>query len=196
MSKFKYFWIVLAGLTPLSASGVNAQSFGAPIDILGPVQEDLIREVRQNPSSTGSRNTSPARYGKVSPKFINALQQCDNETIARHIALNRVVEDVYFYPPQLLRRAYQCGAISSARLEQMLNYQRRYFQIDQPGTTTNLTPPPKRSPGNNYPIAPKFIQALQNCDNGYISGYVAGRRAAKLPIPQQMLQKAQECGAI
>jgi tetratricopeptide (TPR) repeat protein len=49
MSKFNYFWIILAALSLLVTSKANAQSFGAPIDILGPVQEDLIREIRQRP---------------------------------------------------------------------------------------------------------------------------------------------------
>jgi hypothetical protein len=37
---------------------------------------------------------------------------------------------------------------------------------------------------------------LQTCDNDFITGYIAGRRAGKLPIPPQMLQRAQECRAI
>jgi hypothetical protein len=141
MGKFKYFSIVLAGLVPFTAWKANAQPFAAPIDLLGPMQEKTIQDLQQG-NSTRGRNRSPVRYGSIPPGFIPALQQCDNEKIARVIEARRVVEDVLFYPPKLLRRARQCGAISSARLEQLLNYQRRYFQIDQP-STTNLPAPSK-----------------------------------------------------
>ncbi len=70
-------------------------------------------------------------------------------------------------------------------------YRRNPAELTRPNTTT-----PKRSSVNSSPIAPQFIQALQNCNNSYIRGYVAGRRASNLPIPPQMLQRAQQCGAI
>jgi tetratricopeptide (TPR) repeat protein len=75
MRKFKYFWITLVALTPLTASKVNAQSFGAPIDILGPVQEDLIREVRQNPRRRQqSQPTFPQPSSSTNKLFDKGLQ--------------------------------------------------------------------------------------------------------------------------
>lgn len=70
-------------------------------------------------------------------------------------------------------------------------YRRNPSRVTRPNTTIT-----KRSSVNSSPIAPQFIQALQDCNNSYISGYVAGRRAYNLPIPSQMLQRAQQCGAI
>ncbi len=76
MSKFKHFWIILVALAPLTASGVNAQQFGAPIDILVPVQYDLIRRIRQNPDQTDSRSSSTDEHSQsIHPE---ASQNCDD----------------------------------------------------------------------------------------------------------------------
>jgi hypothetical protein len=196
MSKFKHFWIILTAFTPLTASGVNAQQFGAPIDLIAPVQEDIIRDLRQNPQPTNSRSSSGIRYSKVSPKFIKALQDCNNDYISRSIAARRVVENVLFIHPQLLQRAYQCGAISSNRHEQLLNYQGAYYQKKPVKAAYPNLSASKPSSTNNSVISPKFIQALRNCNNSFIRGYVDARRAYSLPIPLQLLQRAKQCGAI
>lgn len=192
MNKFKCFWIILAALTPLIASVANAQY----PDLIAPVQEDIIRELRQNPQSTYPQSSSGIRYSTVSPKFIRALQKCNNDYISRFIAARRVVEDVLFIHPQRLQKAYQCGAISSKRLEQLLSYQRAYPQQEPIKTTYPKTPVSKPASTKNSAISPKFIQALQECNKSFIRGYLDARRAHSLPIPMQLLERAQQCGAI
>lgn len=111
MNKLRHFWAILALVAPLAATKVHAQSFGAPIDLIAPVQEDIIRDLEQNGSS---KKPSPVQYRpSYSPDFIKALQECDNEEISGHISAQRVTEDVDFTHPLLLRRARECGAISS-----------------------------------------------------------------------------------
>ena len=51
MNKLRHFWAILALIAPLVATSVKAQSFGAPIDLIAPVQEDIIRDLEQNGSS-------------------------------------------------------------------------------------------------------------------------------------------------
>ncbi|MGB8698706.1 MAG: hypothetical protein WCD18_04755 [Thermosynechococcaceae cyanobacterium] len=83
MRKFKYFWITLVALVPLTASRVNAQLFGAPIDILGPVQEDIIRELRQNP-----RRRQQSQPTIPQPSSSPASNSC-HQIIAKLGELNR-----------------------------------------------------------------------------------------------------------
>jgi hypothetical protein len=210
MSKLRYFWAILALVAPLAATEVHAQTFGAPIDLLAPVQEDIIHDLEQNGSST---KPSAVQYRpSYPPKYIKALQECDNEEISRYIAVGRVTEDVDFDHPLLLRRARECGAISSERLEELLYYQRKYYDVDRPDTLNsinnlaldgaNLVDPPERndsktpSPQGDSSVDPEFIKALQECNNSYISGYIEGKRAGGSSIPSPMLQRAQQCGAI
>jgi hypothetical protein len=136
MNKLIHFWAILALVAPLGATKVHAQSFGAPIDLIAPVQEDIIRDLEQNGNS---KKPSAVQYRpSYPPKYIKALQRCDNEEISGYIAAGRVTEDVDFDHPLLLRRARECGAISSERLEELLYYQRKYYNVDRPDTTNNI----------------------------------------------------------
>jgi hypothetical protein len=192
MSKFKHFWIVLVALAPLTASGVNAQQFGAPIDILGPVQEDIIRDVKQNPDPTRSRGSSTIRYSSVSPKFMKALRECDNDYISGFITARRVVEDVLFIHPQLLQRARQCGAISSKRLEELLSYQQGHSQHHQTRVTRPNTNAPR--PRSTSPNCDNAIENVMNAVEAVETSTSSSSVSSQLQKVQQANQlMAEQC---
>jgi hypothetical protein len=88
MVKFKNVWIFLAILMLLPMTQADAQ-FGAPIDILGPVQEDLIQEIRQESNEPEpipqSDSIPPESREEINPQV---QEPPDSRPRSTHMALH------------------------------------------------------------------------------------------------------------
>jgi tetratricopeptide (TPR) repeat protein len=74
VSQFKPFWMILTALAFLPASEVNAQIM---FDLIAPVQEDIIKELRQQPRPTAPRpsQNSGASANKLYDQGLQLLRQ-------------------------------------------------------------------------------------------------------------------------
>lgn len=81
MNKFKHFWVILAALTPLAASEVNAQIM---FDLIAPVQEDIIRDLERNPRRVRHPNAPVPKPRSTSP-----ISSSCNQIISRLGELHR-----------------------------------------------------------------------------------------------------------
>lgn len=73
----------------------------------------------------------------------------------------------------------------------------RRSNMTTPGTRPrSTTAAPRSTSPSSLSLSPKLWKAIQECDNAYIAGTIAGARAANLSIPPGILRMARECGAI
>ncbi|WP_146131582.1 hypothetical protein [Merismopedia glauca] len=136
MKRIPLFSLVLASLPPLMATSANAQSF----DLFGTYQNQRLldtfcannphlrnqKECRyywQNQPQRTRPNTSSSQNSLIPPEYIQALRECNNSYIHGFIAASETAGDVRYTNPKLLRRARECGAISSEEFEELLPYQ-------------------------------------------------------------------------